>query len=106
MTVSLTQRRKSLEARLVELGERLETIEQELDSHHDPDWEDLATQREGDEVLEATGRAGKAEIPLIRAALRRIAAGTYGECVRCGGEIAEARLDALPWTPFCRTCAA
>ena len=105
MKKSIAERRKALEARLVELGERLETIEEELDSHHDPDWEELAVQREGDEVLEATGRAGMAEIPLIRSALKRIADGTYGECVRCGAEIAEARLDALPWTPFCRECA-
>lgn len=105
MKTSLAQRRKMLEARLAELGERLETIETELDSHHDPDWEELAVQREGDEVLEATGRAGLVEIPLIRAALRRISEGSYGDCVRCGAEIAEARLDALPWTPFCRDCA-
>lgn len=105
MKTPLAVRKKALEFRLVELGERLGMIEQELDSHHDPDWEELAVQREGDEVLEATGRAGKAEIPLIRAALRRIADGTYGDCAQCGAEIAEARLDALPWTPFCRNCA-
>lgn len=105
MKTPVSTRNAMLEARVVELGIRLETIEQELDSHHDPDWEELAVQREGDEVLEATGRAGKAELPLIMAALKRIAAGTYGDCVRCGAEIAEARLDALPWTPFCRNCA-
>ena len=105
MKKPLTTRRKMLEARLHELGERLETIEEELESHHDPDWQELAVQREGDEVLEATGRAGLAEIPLIKSALKRIADGSYGQCVRCGEDIAEARLDALPWTPFCRTCA-
>lgn len=105
MTVTLTQRRKMLEARLAELGERLETIEEELDSHHDPDWEELAVQREGDEVLEATGLAGQHEIPLIRAALRRIDDESYGACVTCGAEIPQARLDILPWTPFCRNCA-
>ena len=98
-------RKAALEKRLVELGARLEAIEEELDSHHNPDWEDLATEREGDEVLEATGNAGLAEITQIRAALRRIADGTYGECARCGEPIGEARLDALPWTPLCRSCA-
>ena len=106
MKKPLTQRKTMLEARLAELGERLETIDHELDSHHDPDWEELAVQREGDEVLEATGRAGQAEIPLIRAALQRIAIGSYGTCARCGADIAEARLDALPWTPVCQDCAA
>ena len=94
-----------LEGRLAELGARLEAIDAELDSHNDPDWEELATEREGDEVLEATGGAGLLEIRQIRAALARIAAGEYGDCAKCGDQIAEARLDAIPWTPVCRRCA-
>ncbi|CAN1520411.1 DksA DnaK suppressor protein [Paracoccaceae bacterium] len=104
--VPLATRKAALEARLSELGARLELIERELDSHHNPDWEDLAVEREPDEVLEATGIAGQAEIPQIRAALARIADGTYGVCALCGADIPQARLDALPWTPFCRECAA
>jgi RNA polymerase-binding transcription factor DksA len=98
-------RKTALENRLKELGVRLEAIEEELDSHQNRDWEELATEREGDEVLEATGNAGKAEITQIRAALGRIADGSYGTCMRCGEPIAEARLDLLPWTPLCRSCA-
>lgn len=98
-------RKAALEARLQELGARLEGIEVELDSHHNPDWEELATEREGDEVLEATGRAGQQEIAMIRAALHRIAEGSYGTCVRCGEPIAPARLDLLPATPHCQGCA-
>jgi len=98
-------RKLALESRLAELDVRLEMIEQELNSHHNPDWEELAVERETDEVLEATGLAGQAEIPQIRAALNRIADGSYGECARCGGVIPEARLDALPWTALCRGCA-
>lgn len=106
MTKSLAERKNALNNRLAELGVRLQSIETELDSHHNPDWEELATEREGDEVLEATGRAGQEEIALIRAALQRIKDGTYGQCARCGEAIPEARLDALPWTPLCRNCAA
>lgn len=102
----LASRKITLEKRLTELGVRLEAIEEELDSHQNRDWEELATEREGDEVLEATGIAGLAEITQIRAALGRIADGSYGTCVRCGEPIAEARLDLLPWTPLCRSCAA
>jgi RNA polymerase-binding transcription factor DksA len=103
--IPVTQRTTQLRRRLVELGARLEAIEEELDSHHDPDWSELAAEREGDEVLEATGEAGLVEIRQIRAALGRVVDGTYGTCVRCGDEIAEARLDAIPWTPLCRRCA-
>lgn len=101
----MAARKVALDSRLAELGVRLEMIEEELESHHNPDWQELAAERETDEVLEATGLAGQVEIPQIRAALSRIADGSYGECTRCGADIPEARLDALPWTPVCRGCA-
>ncbi len=37
----------------------------------------------------------------VRAALQRIGDGTYGTCVECGRAIEPARLDAIPWTPYC-----
>jgi DnaK suppressor protein len=40
----------------------------------------------------------------IDAALRRLESGTYGDCVECGDEIAEARLRALPFAVRCRDC--
>lgn len=103
---SLTMRREQLEARLADLQGRLAGIEAELDSHNAADWEELATEREGDEVLEGMGLSGQQEICMIEAALQRIAAGEYGYCVKCGAEIGAARLDVLPFTPFCRDCAA
>lgn len=103
---SLTMRREQLEARLADLQGRLAGIEAELDSHNAADWEELATEREGDEVLEGMGLSGQQEIRMIEAALQRIAAGEYGFCVKCGAEIGAARLDVLPFTPFCRDCAA
>ncbi|MBN8630192.1 MAG: TraR/DksA family transcriptional regulator [Rhodobacterales bacterium] len=105
LTTPIPDRKAQLLKRLSELGARLEAIEEELDSHQNRDWEDLATERESDEVLEATGNAGLTEITQIRAALNRIDAGSYGDCVRCGEPIARARLDLLPWTPLCRRCA-
>jgi RNA polymerase-binding transcription factor DksA len=104
-TKPLAARRATLEARLAYLRQRLQAIEAELDSHNDPDWEELAVEREGDEVLEATGVSGQQEIRMIEAALRRMDEGDYGNCARCGLAIAEARLDAVPFSPFCRSCA-
>jgi DnaK suppressor protein len=37
----------------------------------------------------------------VRDALQRIANGTYGKCIRCGRAIEPARLEAIPWTPYC-----
>ncbi len=99
-------RKAALQARLALLQGRLAAIEAELDSHDSKDWDDLATQREDDEVLERLGQGGQAEIRMIEAALARLAADDYGTCARCGAEIGAARLDALPYTPLCRDCAA
>lgn len=103
---SFANRKAQLEARLADLKGRMAGIEAELDSHQSPDWEDLATEREGDEVLEGMGLNAQQESRMILAALQRIADGEYGFCTKCGAEIGSARLDVLPYTPFCRDCAA
>lgn len=38
----------------------------------------------------------------VRAALQRIQDGTYGKCIDCGRAIEPARLEAVPWTSYCR----
>lgn len=103
---AIAKRKAQLEARLTDLRGRLAGIEAELDSQHSADWEDMAVEREGDEVLEGMGLSGQQEIRQIEAALQRIATGEYGFCAKCGAEIGAARLDVLPFTPFCRGCAA
>jgi DnaK suppressor protein len=44
------------------------------------------------------------ELELVEAALTRLDAGTFGRCLRCGGEIAAGRLEALPWAAYCIAC--
>ena len=103
---SIKHRKAALESRLADLKTRMGAIEQELDSHQDQDWEEMATEREGDEVLEGMGLSAQAEVRAINAALGRIASGDYGFCVKCGTKIAEERLDLLPYAPLCQDCAA
>jgi len=102
----ITRRKKTLLARLAELETRLQSIGDELESHSSSDWEELAVERESDEVLEGMGLSGQEEIKAITAALQRIEDGEYGYCVTCGSDIAPDRLDVLPYTPFCQACAA
>ena len=45
-----------------------------------------------------------AELRLVDAALARIEAGTYGQCVDCGVEIPAARLQAAPHAARCIAC--
>lgn len=94
-----------LMARRAELQTRLTEIDHELDSHQSKDWEELATEREADEVLEGLGVSGLHEIAMIDAALKRITEGEFGFCVACGDQISDQRLALLPYTPFCQKCA-
>jgi RNA polymerase-binding transcription factor DksA len=98
-------RAAELRRRLKTLEDRMHRIRANLVEPVDPDVEERAVEREGDEVLESLGQSGEAELRMIRAALARIASGDYGICTHCGAEIGKARLDALPWTPYCRDCA-
>jgi hypothetical protein len=45
-----------------------------------------------------------AQAALVSAALRRMAEGTYGCCIRCHKQIGMNRLSALPHASFCITC--
>jgi len=40
----------------------------------------------------------------VRAALARIADGSFGTCLHCEEEINAKRLNAVPWAPFCIRC--
>jgi len=97
--------RAALEARRAELLMRIDAVQDSLSEERDRDLEDQAIERESDEVLDALGLSDRHEIEMIGAALERIDAGTYGECVKCGEPIGAARLAALPATPLCVKCA-
>jgi len=103
--VDVAKYEKRLRDRLQELNDRLEAIEEDLDEPADPDAEERATEREGDEVLENLGNAGLMEIKQIQAAMARVAAGTFGDCVACGEPISEERLEVVPHAARCRHCA-
>ncbi len=104
--MNMQSQKEKLLARRGELAGHLESIEKELDETPTKDMEDLSTERQGDEVLEALGHAEFNELKRIDLALDRIEAGTYGICATCGDPIAEARLALLPDTQLCKTCAA
>lgn len=69
------------------------------------DWEDNATILENDEVLDALDAEGRQRVVQLLAAISRLTHGDYGRCVACGGDIAGARLEALPEATHCVACA-
>ena len=94
-----------LKTRRAELRREMLDIEDRLDDEPPKDWEDRASERQGDEVLEALGAHDLTELRQIDAAISRIQSGTYGLCVECGEPISSARLESLLATPFCAACA-
>lgn len=95
----------ALNARLAQLSERIDRLEEDLRQPLDPDFAEQATDMEAAEANEALEGAGRAEIAQIRAALERIENGSYGICVSCGDAIAPGRLEALPFAQQCIDCA-
>jgi DnaK suppressor protein len=72
------------------------------DDEHDPEGHTIAWERQQIAALLDETRTALAE---IEAAERRLADGHYGICVTCGSQVADERLDALPATSTCVTCA-
>ena len=94
-------------ARLGELEQAAADLAAEPASLHSPDEEDAGAadgsnvERDGLVALAVTARRG---IDGVRAALSRLAAGTYGVCERCGQRIPDARLEAVPEATHCVGC--
>lgn len=77
----------------------------EAASDHFAGTEDSSAQMATARALEfAIGERETAELEAIDAALARIEADNYGDCVDCGVEIAPARLQASPEAPRCIRC--
>lgn len=69
-----------------------------VDDEHDPEGATIAFELSQAAALLKQSSAG---LDQVEAALGRIADGSYGSCAVCGAAIAEGRLEARPWTPYC-----
>jgi RNA polymerase-binding transcription factor len=65
---------------------------------------DAAVDTANDEICSQLVEIESRELGQIEHALQRIEDGVYGRCEYCGGKIAEARLNALPYTNSCIDC--
>jgi DnaK suppressor protein len=77
--------------------------------------DEIAIEKTPDALDEVT-RAGERELAIrnldreatllrqVRAALGRVADGSYGVCMHCEEEIKPKRLQAVPWTAYCIRC--
>jgi DnaK suppressor protein len=65
---------------------------------------DAAVDTANDEISSQLVEIESRELEQIEHALQRIVKGVYGRCEFCGSKIAEARLNALPYTNTCIEC--
>ncbi|MBZ6378421.1 conjugal transfer protein TraR [Pacificimonas flava] len=94
-----------LQAMQAELEQRLARVERDLGEPLNADSSEQAVELSDDEVLEGEGILVARELASVRRALGRIEQGSYGECVRCGADIAPGRLEARPEAALCIACA-
>src|SRR3954463_2515895 len=101
-----------LHARLVARRDALrKALHGDLDSLRDynstfavGDTVDAAVDSANEEISSQLAELESRELEQIEHALKRIVQGVYGRCEFCGGKIAEARVNALPYTNSCIDC--
>lgn len=91
---------ESMRARLAAVVDA--AVDEHADDEHDPEGSTLAFER--GQLVSQIERSSE-RIAEVDAAIARLDDGTYGRCLHCGGDISEVRLDALPATTVCITCA-
>ena len=102
---ALLEEKKRVEAAIQNLQEENSgTLAEDAGEETAHDLADTATEtydRELDYTLEENSEH---VLAAIDGALKRIDEGTYGICTNCGKQIAEERLEALPWATLCIDC--
>lgn len=109
-----TNRRKFLAKMREQLGEMKTKLLSEIDSEMRAEREgnkdegmdtyDLASEERDREINFILSDRERVKIKQIDDALDRLDEGTFGMCESCGLEIAEERLQAMPFTRLCRDC--
>jgi DnaK suppressor protein len=109
-----TNRKKFLAKMREQLGEMKTKLLSEIDSEMRAEREgnkdegmdtyDLASEERDREINFILSDRERVKIKQVDDALDRLDEGTYGVCESCGLEIAEERLQAMPFTRLCRDC--
>lgn len=103
----IVEHRAATQAQLTELTAELHRLVtasamSNLDDEHDPEGATVGFERA---QLSALLDRAHQQLLELDAAERRLAAGAYGRCERCGESIGDERLGALPAARLCVRCA-
>ena len=96
----LIEKRDFLEQRLSRTQKHIK----HEDGPPNPDFAEQATERQQEDVIYGLDEAARVELRQIKNALQRIENNEYGICQECGEQIPYERLEAVPFTPYCKTC--
>jgi DnaK suppressor protein len=96
---SLETERATLQANIAEETKELDEREENL-----ADVFDVAEESSEQELTSTLLAQSRHHLHQVEAALRRLDAGTYGLCERCGQAIRPERLSALPYATTCLPC--
>ena len=97
----LTQRKTILES----LAGQSDDMKKLVKSAEAGDVIDVASDAIDRTLLDSLGSQDAQRLQLIDSALDRIQLGKYGLCIKCGKEIPQQRLKALPYALMCVNCA-
>jgi DnaK suppressor protein len=100
--------KSALLASQAELEARLERTHKHIYGKEEavsPQFDEQIKQTENDQLVYTLEDEAREELNQIRRALQRLNDGSYGQCLRCGGEIASRRLEAVPFAELCIGCA-
>jgi DnaK suppressor protein len=90
--------------KLIRSINRNRQAEEEITLENTEDEGDLATISHNKELLYNLHESDFQRLKSIQEALKRIERGEFGECIRCGEDINEKRLAAVPWATMCISC--
>lgn len=90
--------------RLIQSISRTRIAAEELTTENTEDECDLATISHNKELLYNIHQSDLAHLKFIQEGIEALDRGHYGECVRCGNDINEKRLLAVPWATLCIRC--
>lgn len=99
--------KKRLQTRREELIRAISRTEQEgREADEDPtvDLADKAANSYTKEFLFGQTHNDRALLQLVDDALKRIKDESFGQCISCGQELQQKRLEAVPWTRYCIVC--
>ena len=108
MATELEAVREKLLAQKQELLKRAAKVRADITRSSGPldkDFAEQVVEMENDAVLAGIGEATAAELAQINRALAQLDHGTYGLCSQCGKPIDRRRLQALPYSDRCISCA-